>query len=217
MVILMTPTRFIALPLFVSSSLLAFMASVGCPTPNNPDGGDPADSGNADDGGILDAGNNGGTLTAQGEACANLVINEVMARNDTIIADENNEFDDWIEIYNTSDDNIELSSCAMSDNASNLSAFVFAGDTIITGKGFLQFWADDTPEQGPIHAGFKLSGNGDTLIISGKNVDGGFTQVSTVTFPVQEIDVSFGLFPDGEGELKALSTATPGLPNTAAR
>ena len=37
-----------------------------------------------------------------------LVINEIMAANDQTEADEDGEFDDWIEIYNNGDESINL-------------------------------------------------------------------------------------------------------------
>ena len=39
---------------------------------------------------------------------AQIIINEISNKNSVQIADEDNEFDDWIELYNPSDSAIDL-------------------------------------------------------------------------------------------------------------
>ncbi|MFT5347610.1 MAG: hypothetical protein ACI9M3_000643, partial [Bacteroidia bacterium] len=46
------------------------------------------------------------SLTASSQT---LVINEVMASNDATIADEDGDYTDWLELYNTSNATIDLS------------------------------------------------------------------------------------------------------------
>ena len=48
-----------------------------------------------------------------------VVINEICPRNATVIFDDDKEFTDWIELYNTSDDSVNLKDWFLSDNISN--------------------------------------------------------------------------------------------------
>ena len=56
---------------------------------------------------------------------SNLVINEIMVSNDSIITDEYGEFDDWIEIYNKGDQIINLEGLHLSDSYADLDKYTF--------------------------------------------------------------------------------------------
>ena len=56
---------------------------------------------------------------------SNIVINEIMASNDNTIADEFDEFDDWIEIYNKGNVSIDMSNYHLSDDITNLEKYTF--------------------------------------------------------------------------------------------
>lgn len=94
-----------------------------------------------------------------------LWVNEIAAVNNSIITDENGEFDDWIEIYNFGDEAVSLNGLYISDNALNPTQHLLvaqnAGDLLIPAGGFLLLWADAQPEQGSTHLNFSLSGSGD--------------------------------------------------------
>ncbi len=69
-------------------------------------------------------------------------------------------------------------------------------------------------EQGPLHAGFKLSGAGEELGLYSSLVTGNLP-VDTVSFGEQQIDVSLGRQPDGNGSWVSFSSPTPGASNSA--
>jgi hypothetical protein len=136
-----------------------------------------------------------------------LVLNELMASNDTTIADEHGDYDDWIEITNTGPSTISLSGLALTDDLSNPAAFLFPDVTIQPGE-YLLVWADDEPEEGSYHAAFKLSADGEDvyLLESGVIVD-------ETTYGALGSDISWGRWPDGTGDWQVLGEATPGEEN----
>ncbi|RKZ05362.1 hypothetical protein DRQ25_16285, partial [Candidatus Fermentibacteria bacterium] len=71
-----------------------------------------------------------------------LVLNELMAENDTTIADNYGEYDDWIEITNTGPNDINLSGYYLTDDAADPFKFAFP-DTVIHPGDYFIVWADD--------------------------------------------------------------------------
>lgn len=67
---------------------------------------------------------------------AQVVINEASNRNYTQVADEDGEYHDWIELYNTANSDVNLSGWALSDNPKNLTKWEF-GNTTIPARKFL--------------------------------------------------------------------------------
>ena len=66
-----------------------------------------------------------------------LVINEFMADNDDVLLDTtDNSFDDWIELYNSGVDDINLNGYYLTDNSSDPAKWPFP-DTTIAGSTFL--------------------------------------------------------------------------------
>jgi hypothetical protein len=146
---------------------------------------------------------------------SSLYINEFMASNSTTIADENGDFDDWIEIYNDSDEAIDLAGYYLSDDEATPDKWAFPTDnpaaTTIPSKGFLLIWADDEETQGPLHTNFKLSSGGESVILTDKN---GSTELDAITYPAQTTDVSYGRSPDGGDSWQTFTNPTPGTSNT---
>jgi hypothetical protein len=138
-----------------------------------------------------------------------VVINEIMAANRDAHVDENGENDDWIELVNTSDADVDLSGLFLSDDSSTPQKFVFANGTTLAGAARLVVFADDTPAQGPLHAAFKLSKGGEEVVLSDAN-----GVLDMMAFGPQCEDVSFGRSPDGNGAPGFLSTPTPGEENS---
>lgn len=124
-----------------------------------------------------------------------VVINEIMASNATTVADEAGEFEDWIELYNLSGSDVDLTDFALSDNPTNLRKWVFPAGTIIPANGYLIVWADEDGSQGPLHASFKLSASGETLSL----VDPQNTFWDNISFDQQETDMGYARVPNGVG------------------
>ncbi len=133
-------------------------------------------------------------LQAQVETSEGLVINELLASNDAVMADEAGEYDDWIELYNTSNTEISTVGLYLSDNENSLQKWALP-ETTIPSNDYLIIWADEDGSQGDFHANFKLSSGGETLTLSTESGE----ILDVVIFGEQTTDISYGRFPNGTG------------------
>lgn len=138
-----------------------------------------------------------------------VLVNEVLAKNESVNVDEAGEHDDWVELYNPGAAEISLAGFALSDNSAAPRKLVFPDDVSLPAGGFLLVWADGDPSQGPLHADFRLAAEGEEVVLT----DAEGQLVDHVTFGLQQADVSFGRFPDGEDALDLLTAPTPGAAN----
>ncbi len=198
-------------PLFVSPQAGDFTLRIDSPA---IDAGDPAAPLDAD-----------GTRSDMGAFpfyfgpadVSGLYINEIMAANASS-ADEAGEFDDWFEIYNAGEVDVDLGGLYLTDDFRNpLMWRIPTGtpeQTTVPAKGFLVFWADGSPAQGPRHVDFKLNADGERLAL----VKATRTQVlfvDSLSFGPQPKDVAWGRFPDGSPLWMKMHKATPGDANMA--
>ncbi len=135
-------------------------------------------------------------------AAGDLVINELVADNETIQADPDGEFDDWIELYNNSNQSIDISGWYLTDNSNNLAKWQFPSGSVIDPGEYLIIWADDDLMQDGLHASFKLSNNGEECLL----VDQGLNIIDAVVFGPQGNDMAWARCPNGRG---AFETRTP--------
>ncbi|MEA1972170.1 MAG: lamin tail domain-containing protein [Candidatus Cloacimonadota bacterium] len=129
----------------------------------------------------------------------NLVINEFMASNDYGPVDENEDHDDWIEIFNAGEEAVDIGGMYITDDLDTLTVYQIPTTnptaTTIEAGGFLLLWADKEPDQGILHLDeVKLSGDGEQIGLT--DVDG-VTILDSLTFGEQTTDVSYGRVPDG--------------------
>ena len=129
-----------------------------------------------------------------------LVINEFMASNESIITDAYGDYDDWIEFYNNTENDIQLSGYFLSDDADDLTQWVFP-DTFIAARSYLIVWADKDEEQEGLHANFKLSASGEAIYLSSSDT----TIVDETSFGEQTSDISTGRYPNGTGTFVQMS------------
>jgi len=144
----------------------------------------------------------------------NLVINEIMASNQTTIADPDSvdEYDDWIEIYNAGTTSVDLGRFYFSDSENPFDDRIprnTPDKTTIQPEEFLLFWADSDTEQGPNHLKFKLSATGETISLYYK--DGRL--IDSHTFGIQTTDISEGRSADGGDNWIKFNAPTPGATN----
>ena len=113
--------------------------------------------------------------------------------------------DDWIEIYNRSDESFNLSGCFLSDGCGNPFMWTFPPGTILEPGKYLVIYEDALD--------FGLSSAGDDVIM--------FTAADSVTgvdfydFGAQQPDITHGRYPDGTGYWEFFRTATPGETNVS--
>ncbi|HCR48874.1 MAG TPA: hypothetical protein DIW24_04540, partial [Bacteroidetes bacterium] len=84
----------------------------------------------------------------QSVSATTVVINELMAQNTKTITDEAGEYEDWIELYNTTASDIDLSGYFLSDKVDNLDKWALPNGTTIPANGYLIIWADENGSQG---------------------------------------------------------------------
>jgi hypothetical protein len=148
-----------------------------------------------------------------------LVINEFMASNnsDSDINDPYGDYDDWIEIYNYGDVSIDLAGMYLTDNLGNPTKWQvpsgYPEQTTVPPDGFVVFWADEEPTEGPLHTTFKLSAGGEEIGLF--DTDGN-TPVDTIVFGEQTTNISYGRYPDANNNWRFFPTPTPLADNNGA-
>lgn len=128
-------------------------------------------------------------------AKSDIVINELLPVNTSIMPDQNGEYDDWIELFNLSASEKDISGYFLSDNEDHFSKWQFPSGTTIPGKGYLIIWADGDSAQVGLHSNFKLSSLGEEVLLSAP--DGNLED--KVIYPGQTLELSFSRNPDGTG------------------
>ena len=87
-----------------------------------------------------------------------VVINEFSASNLSQFVDNYNDYEDWIELYNTSGSPVNLTGYYLSDDPSTNTKWQIPAGITIAANGFLRFWASGRNEVAGAHyhTNFKL-------------------------------------------------------------
>ena len=140
-------------------------------------------------------------------------INEVSANN-TIYVNEYAKRDDWIELYNTTDEDIDIAGMYLSDNADNPAKYQITGNdnisTIIPAHGTLVIWASKREQLNQLHAPFKLE-NTDEGVVVIQAEDGSWTDA--LCYSIQGDKQSYGRYPDGGNKTFLMNIPTIGKNN----
>ncbi|MCX7005496.1 MAG: lamin tail domain-containing protein [bacterium] len=141
-----------------------------------------------------------------------LHINEVLPWNATGITDEDGATSDWIEIYNSGTNAMNLYGVGLSDADDDPFLWRFP-DCVIEPHGFLLVYASGKNRTTPrLHTNFKLDAQGETLSLT---VPSGL-RIQHLTYGPVPADVSRGSVPDGGSSNVYFTTPTPAGPNTTA-
>ncbi|HHS96167.1 MAG TPA: hypothetical protein ENJ45_06210, partial [Phaeodactylibacter sp.] len=152
-----------------------------------------------------------GELPAPTELVQNLFINEIAASG-TTYADEAQECDDWIELYNAGTEAVSIGGLFLTDDLDNRSKWQIASPTIIPPNGYQTIWIDKDPEQGGLHANFKLKGSGDQIALV-QWVNGQFITLDAVDFEEIPFQSSYGRTTDGADTWTTFGQITPNAAN----
>lgn len=149
-----------------------------------------------------------------GDSTSPLLINELLASNSTIEQDAQREFDDWIELANTSDSPIDIGGMYLTDDPDTPQRWRFPTDrpaaTTIPAHGYLLIWLDDDSDPDGLHANFKLNAQGDTVALFAAD---GSTLIDQVDFEGQYVDISLGRYPDASSQWTLMGKPSPGAEN----
>jgi hypothetical protein len=140
-----------------------------------------------------------------------IAINEVMASNATTLADDDNDYEDWIEVYNYGEAPVTIAGYGLSDSYNNPFKWIFPDVTIMPGE-YLLIWASGKDRRVPgypLHTNFSISAGGEEIILThpnGNTID----ELEPTPLPT---DISIGRTPNGQGNWRYFTQATPGAPN----
>lgn len=139
-----------------------------------------------------------------------LVISEISAANRTYAPAASGECYDYIEIYNASAEAVDLSGYFLTDDEDDLYKWSVPEGTVISGGGYLLVYASGGAQgaQGELHASFKLSSEGEPVILS----DPEGRAVCGMDSPELAGDQAYSLTEDGE--YTTALAPTPGMANT---
>ncbi len=147
-----------------------------------------------------------------------IYINEFMASNHSTINDEEEGYDDWVELHNTSTEAIDVGGMYLTDDLSDLIKWQIPDTnsmlTTIESGGYLIFWFDGNPEEGVLHTKLKLSASGEQIGLISAD---GISIIDSLTYGKQLTDISFGREAgvDGEVELTFFINPSPGSINSS--
>ncbi|HOP04428.1 MAG TPA: CotH kinase family protein [Tenuifilaceae bacterium] len=141
----------------------------------------------------------------------NLAINEVMPSNTAVLADEEGDFEDWIEIFNFGQTAINLNGYGISDDELAPYKWTFPSISIQPGE-YMLVWASGKDRNivgQPFHTNFNVNASGETIYLT--DPDGNLVD----EFPSVDVptDYSYGKYPNGTGDWRFFVQATPGSEN----
>ncbi|MBR4594449.1 MAG: lamin tail domain-containing protein, partial [Bacteroidaceae bacterium] len=149
------------------------------------------------------------TIAAAIPANAQIIINEVLASNNSINEDPDYGSNaDWIELYNAGQADVDLGGWSVTDNLNKPQKYILPDGTSIKAGGYLLIWCDDKGDG--LHASFKLSADGEEVGL----FDAAGETVDSLIFGLQYIDISYGRPMDDTGTAVFFMTPTPGAANT---
>ena len=132
-----------------------------------------------------------------------LRINEVSAGND-IYVDDYGKKSDWVELYNTSDQDISLDGLYLSDNRNKPQKYQMK-QGVVPAHGRCVIWCDDKDSFSQLHAPFKLE-NADGACVSIQAADGSWADC--VEYLEQGKWQTYGRYPDGGNMATILNQPT---------
>lgn len=124
-----------------------------------------------------------------------VTINEIMSSNAGAVQDQDGEYEDWVELYNTTSNNVSLANIYATDNFASPLKWLFPSNAVIPPNDYLIVWLDQDTSQAGLHANFKLSGSGEELMLS---YAGGPVLDSVIFGPIAT-DLSSQRCPNGTG------------------
>ena len=137
-----------------------------------------------------------------------IVINELMPKNSQYGSDQNGQFDDWIELYNLSAEDLNISGYYLTDSKKELTKWKFPEGTILEKNGYLIVWADSDTTQVGLHTNYKLSAEGENVVLLSPDQ----VIIDLVEYPTTTLEQAYARKPNGTGSFQ-WTTPTFNKPN----
>ena len=144
-----------------------------------------------------------------------IVVNEISAANEIYLNDQMKK-KDWIEVYNTTDKEIDIAGMYISDNPNKPQKYQIPYysqltdanglpiSTIVPAHGHVAIWCDKMEPLSQLHTTFKLADEGGVVLIS--PADMSWTDV--MYYPEHSAYQSLGRYPDGANRFYVMSKTT---------
>lgn len=150
-------------------------------------------------------------LSAQERANEGLTpvrINEVSAANEIYVNDLFKR-NDWVELYNTTDQPIDVEGMYLSDNLNKPTKYQISKSetqisTIIPAHGYLIIWCDKLDPLSQLHASFKLDADGGDVLLTAADK----SWSDRLTYTLMAGDETVGRYPDGSKQVYAMNIPT---------
>ncbi len=136
-----------------------------------------------------------------------IVINEVSSNNFSIIQDDKGKYSDYVEFYNPTGQDIQMTDMFLSKKRRDNKQFSLE-KVIAPAHGYAVVWLTGTEEGDGYHAPFKLSDKGDNLYLSYENG----TMIDSVSIPALSYNTCYQRITDGNGEF-VVATCSAGISN----
>ena len=135
-------------------------------------------------------------------------INEVSAANG-IHVNEYFKRNDWVELYNTTDKDIDVAGMYLSDNEKKpLKYQISKGDsqasTTIPAHGYLVVWCDKLESRDQLHASFKLDADGGSVLLTAADE----SWSDRLVYTAHQADQTVGRYPDGGSDIFVMNVPT---------
>ena len=139
-----------------------------------------------------------------------ITISELSPDNEGYLESLDGKYYDWIELYNRSDQEINLSSLYLSDDQDELDMWKFPDVSILPNEFIIVFCSGrDELFYNELHTNFKLSSSGETVFLTD-----GITILDSMSFGKVDEDYSYGRL-DENSEIKTnLTNPTPTKSNS---
>lgn len=143
-------------------------------------------------------------------------INEISASN-SIYVNEYFKRNDWIELYNTTDHDIDVAGYYITDNLDKPTKYQIEAastidqtySTVIPAHGFLVIWADKLDSQSQLHTTFKLDAEGGSVMLMAPDQ----SWRDTLNYVAHNGDQTVGVYPDGGSKMYVMTIPTIGESN----
>lgn len=137
-----------------------------------------------------------------------IVVNEVSASNNIYINDYMKKAD-WVELYNTTDHEIDLEGMYLSNDATQpLKWQIFAGEseasTLIPAHGYKIVWCDKQDSYRDLHAPFKLTNEHAAVLLTAADQ----SWQDALVYPEHEGTESVGRYPDAGSQVYVMTRTT---------